>query len=42
LTLELSGFFKGDDGIDYRAHALLRWDGEGAPAESETISLGRP
>lgn len=42
LVLELSGFFKGEDGIDYRAQALLRWDGKGAPAESETISLGRP
>jgi hypothetical protein len=42
LVLELSGFFKGEDGIDYRAQALLRWDGEGAPAGSETISLGRP
>lgn len=42
LTLDLSGFFKGEDGIDYHAHALLRWDEKGAPAGTETISLGRP
>lgn len=42
LTLELSGFFKGDDGIDYHAQALLRWDDKGAPAGTETISLGSP
>jgi hypothetical protein len=42
LVLELSGFFKGDDGIDYRAQALLRWNGNGEPAGGETIPIERP
>lgn len=41
LMLELSGFFKGEDGIDYLAHSLLRWDEKGEPAGSESFSLGR-
>lgn len=42
LMLELSGFFKGEDGIDYSAHSVLRWNEKGEPAGSESISLGRP
>lgn len=42
LMLELSGFFKGEDGIDYSAQSVLRWDENGEPAGSESISLGRP
>jgi len=38
LALELTGFFKGEEGITYRAIALLRWDENGDPAGSETIS----
>jgi hypothetical protein len=42
LMLELSGFFKGDDGIDYLAHALLRWNENGDPVGGETIPIGQP